>query len=101
MVRASKKTGCKRFMKINFLISHFFILFIKFYRLFFSPFVGQHCRFEPSCSRYAEEAIKTHGSLKGLFFTIRRLLRCHPWAKAGYDPVPSNCHHCFDLNKKN
>ena len=58
------------------------------YRLLISPWLGDCCRFYPSCSSYARTAIKKHGSLKGLYFTLRRLLRCHPFHSGGYDPVP-------------
>src|SRR5690606_31126360 len=58
------------------------------YQLLLSPFVGGACRFEPSCSRYATEAITTHGAVTGLVLAVRRLARCHPFATPGYDPVP-------------
>ena len=61
---------------------------IRFYRLLFSPWVGQHCRFYPSCSQYALEAIEYHGAGKGSWLTVKRLLRCHPWHQGGVDPVP-------------
>lgn len=63
--------------------------FIKLYAFAVSPLFGRSCRFEPTCSRYAQEAIERHGPWAGLFLIIRRLLRCHPWSKAGWsDPVP-------------
>ena len=65
---------------------------IRFYRAFLSPFFPPACRFEPSCSRYAIEAIETHGALKGTGLALRRLARCHPisWlgGSSGFDPVP-------------
>jgi putative membrane protein insertion efficiency factor len=64
------------------------IALIKLYRLVLSPFLGQHCRFHPSCSCYAIEAIETHGAVRGGWLGLRRLLRCHPWGPGGYDPVP-------------
>ncbi|MEP5765871.1 MAG: membrane protein insertion efficiency factor YidD [Halieaceae bacterium] len=65
------------------------LLLIKGYRFFISPLLGQHCRFYPSCSAYAEEAILTHGIFKGSLLTVRRLGKCHPWHEGGCDPVPS------------
>lgn len=67
---------------------------IRFYQLFVSPFLGQNCRFYPSCSAYAEEAIRTHGAVKGLAYSVRRIGRCHPWNPGGYDPVPDSDHCC-------
>ncbi|KMQ76960.1 membrane protein insertion efficiency factor YidD [Marinobacter subterrani] len=64
------------------------LLPIRFYQYAISPMMASHCRHYPTCSHYAVEAISHHGALKGLFLTIRRLLRCHPWAEGGYDPVP-------------
>jgi len=61
---------------------------IYFYRLFISPLLGTNCRFQPSCSAYAIEAIERHGAVKGSWLTIRRIGKCHPWGKSGYDPVP-------------
>ena len=65
---------------------------IKFYRFFLSPLFPPSCRFEPTCSRYAIEAIETHGALKGMGLALRRLSRCHPisWlgGSSGFDPVP-------------
>lgn len=65
---------------------------IRFYRYFLSPMLPPACRFTPTCSQYAIEALKLHGPLKGLYLTVRRLLRCHPikWlgGSQGYDPVP-------------
>ncbi len=66
------------------------LFFVRFYQLALSPFLGTHCRFEPSCSCYAKEALVSHGALKGGWLTLRRLLRCHPFSNAGYDPVPNH-----------
>lgn len=61
---------------------------VKLYRLLLSPLVGQHCRFTPTCSQYAIEALQIHGAMKGSYLTAHRLSRCHPWCAGGYDPVP-------------
>jgi putative membrane protein insertion efficiency factor len=59
------------------------------YRVLISPLYGQVCRYHPSCSAYALQAVETHGALRGSWLAIRRLARCHPWAAGGYDPVPA------------
>lgn len=64
------------------------ILLIRIYRLLFSPWIGQHCRFHPTCSAYAIEAIRRHGALRGSWLAAKRLGRCHPWHEGGVDPVP-------------
>jgi len=61
---------------------------VRAYQLAVSPWLGPACRFEPSCSRYATEAIELHGVLRGFGLTVRRLARCHPLGGSGYDPVP-------------
>ncbi|HEX7027220.1 MAG TPA: membrane protein insertion efficiency factor YidD [Gammaproteobacteria bacterium] len=61
---------------------------IKGYQYAISPFMGNHCRFSPSCSNYALEAIQIHGLAKGSLLGIKRIGRCHPWHPGGYDPVP-------------
>lgn len=61
---------------------------IRGYRLVLSPWWGGQCRFTPSCSEYAAEAIERHGSLSGTWLAVRRLARCHPWCPGGFDPVP-------------
>ena len=65
-----------------------FIILVRFYQLCISPLKPPSCRFTPTCSQYAIEALRKHGAIKGLYLTIRRLLRCHPWGGSGYDPVP-------------
>lgn len=73
---------------------------IRGYQYCLSPLMAQHCRYYPSCSSYALTAIERHGALKGSYLAARRLLRCHPWAPGGYDPVPgeasseATCRHC-------
>ncbi len=66
---------------------------ILLYRWFLSPWLGRQCRFEPSCSAYALEAIEKHGAIRGYGLAARRLCRCHPWGAAGYDPVPEKAEH--------
>lgn len=61
---------------------------VQAYRLVFSPWVGHNCRYQPTCSAYALEALSLHGGLRGGWLTLRRILRCHPWGGSGYDPVP-------------
>jgi putative membrane protein insertion efficiency factor len=62
---------------------------IRLYQLLLSPFLGGACRFVPSCSEYAREAIHIHGATRGLILALRRLARCHPLGRPGLDPVPS------------
>lgn len=63
---------------------------VRFYRLFFKAWVGSACRFEPSCSAYALQALERHGPAGGSWLTVTRLLRCHPYCAGGCDPVPDN-----------
>ena len=67
---------------------HALIALVRGYRLFLSPWLGSQCRFEPTCSRYALEALESHGAAAGGWLVARRLLRCHPWCDGGCDPVP-------------
>jgi putative membrane protein insertion efficiency factor len=69
---------------------------IRFYQLALSPLVGPACRFHPSCSQYALEAVSRFGVLRGGWLTVRRLGRCHPFHPGGYDPVPPLSPHCHD-----
>jgi uncharacterized protein len=62
---------------------------IALYRVTLSGWLGGQCRFSPTCSRYAEEAIRSHGAVKGSFLTIGRVLRCNPFGRGGHDPVPT------------
>lgn len=70
------------------IFSYIFLIPLYFYRACISPMFPASCRFTPTCSQYAIEAIKKYGPLKGGYLTLRRLLRCHPWGGSGYDPVP-------------
>ena len=69
-------------------LAELLILSIRFYQRFISPLTPPSCRFTPTCSQYAVEALRKHGPLKGLWLAVKRLLRCHPWGGSGYDPVP-------------
>jgi len=64
-------------------------LLIRGYQLFVSPVLGANCRYAPSCSQYAVEAIDSHGAVRGSWLAVKRVGRCHPWGGSGYDPVPS------------
>ncbi len=73
---------------IAFFFSWLLILPIRFYQRFISPLTPPSCRFTPTCSQYAVEALRKHGPIKGLWLAVKRVLRCHPWGGSGYDPVP-------------
>lgn len=72
---------------------------IRVYQAVGSPFFGRHCRFQPTCSHYAVEAIEVHGSIRGSWLTVKRLLRCQPFGPAGFDPVP--CRHDHQDDEEN
>lgn len=76
------------YRKIDALLGKVMILLVRAYRLFLSPWIGQQCRFHPTCSTYAIEAIQRHGAVRGAWLAARRLSRCHPWHEGGIDPVP-------------
>lgn len=82
-MKASRKPS-----RISQALAWVVMLPILFYRQFISPLTPPSCRFTPTCSQYALEALRRHGVLRGSWLTIRRLLRCHPWGGSGYDPVP-------------
>jgi len=65
-----------------------FLALIYVYKNFISPFTPASCRYEPTCSSYAQQALKKHGIIKGGFLAVKRILSCHPWGGKGYDPVP-------------
>jgi uncharacterized protein len=71
-------------------VKHLLIAVLRAYRAVISPLYGQVCRYHPSCSAYALEAVTEHGSLRGSWLALCRLGRCHPWAAGGYDPVPEH-----------
>lgn len=70
------------------MIKQAFMLAIRGYQILISPLLGQNCRFYPSCSEYALEAVKAYGCLKGGYLAVRRITRCHPFHPGGFDPVP-------------
>ncbi|CAO3405840.1 membrane protein insertion efficiency factor YidD [Azospirillum largimobile] len=69
-------------------LAHLLRALVYLYRWILSPFVGWHCRFQPTCSCYAIESLEKHGAIRGGWLTLRRLGRCHPWGGSGWDPVP-------------
>ena len=69
------------------IFTYLLIKFIKYYKFLISPFLGQSCRYFPTCSDYSIEALKTYGFFKGLVLSIKRILSCHPWGQGGFDPV--------------
>jgi len=69
-------------------VKYVLIGLLKVYRFAISPLYGDVCRYYPSCSAYALDAVRVHGAVKGSWLTVRRLARCHPWAAGGVDPVP-------------
>jgi uncharacterized protein len=75
-------------MKLKKIIEFPFILLIRIYKSLLSPYLPNACRFNPTCSQYAEEAITKHGIFKGLFLAVKRISKCHPWGGHGTDPVP-------------
>lgn len=73
---------------LNRLTTRLLLGLIRAYQLVLSPWLGRTCRYTPTCSAYAAEAIARHGPLRGSWLGLRRILRCHPWGGSGYDPVP-------------
>ncbi|MFV0250934.1 MAG: membrane protein insertion efficiency factor YidD [Rickettsia aeschlimannii] len=76
------------------------LLLLRFYQYFISPLLGNNCRFHPTCSEYAKEAISMHGSIKGLWLTFKRIIKCQPFRDGGYDTVPISIKNSKPLNKK-
>jgi hypothetical protein len=70
------------------MVSRFLIGVIAVYQKAISPFLPAACRYTPTCSQYARDALRKHGTVKGSWLAVRRILRCHPWGGHGYDPVP-------------
>ena len=77
------------------MLKSFLIGLVKGYRLLLSPWLGNSCRFEPSCSAYALGALEQHGALAGSYLTLGRLARCQPWCDGGHDPVPAQMPRLF------
>ena len=71
-------------------LAHLIALPVRAYRLIASPWVGHGCRFQPTCSAYALEALQRHGAFRGSWLMLRRIARCHPWGGQGFDPVPQD-----------
>lgn len=69
-------------------LAHIVALPVRAYRLVASPWVGNGCRFQPTCSAYSLDALEHHGAFRGTWLTLHRICRCHPWGGHGYDPVP-------------
>lgn len=75
-------------MSVHRIAKAILLLPIRFYQIVVSPWLAPSCRFEPTCSGYAQEAIQVHGPGYGSYLALRRLCRCHPWGGSGHDPVP-------------
>ncbi len=75
------------FKFVRLLAKNFFIFLISLYQQIISPFLGQNCRFLPTCSQYSKEAINKYGIIYGIVLSIKRISKCHPWGKSRYDPV--------------
>ena len=75
-------------IKINQILTYPFILIVKFYQSYISPLIGPNCRYTPTCSQYSIISLKKHGLFLGLYLFIKRIIKCNPLFKGGYDPVP-------------
>lgn len=75
-------------MRCKSLVQFPFIIMIRMYKYLLSPLLPNACRYTPTCSQYAEEAIKKYGIIKGIYLGAKRIARCHPWGGHGYDPLP-------------
>lgn len=73
---------------------------VRGYRLLLSPWLGSSCRFEPSCSTYALQALEQHGAVSGSYLTLHRIARCHPLCRGGHDPVPTNSPRLFTFQRR-
>lgn len=73
------------------------IFLLRVYQRTISPYLGSSCRYYPTCSRYALDALGQYGAARGSWMALKRILRCHPWHQGGYDPVPENCSHHHEV----
>lgn len=91
MATVPDKNQDKKSLKshLPLLMSQVLALPVRFYRICISPLIPSRCRYTPTCSEYALEALETHGPIRGLWLSIKRIGRCHPWGGHGYDPVPN------------
>ena len=78
------------------MINKMLIKLVKIYQKFISPMLGQNCRFHPTCSQYAIEALGVHGTVKGTYMAVKRILKCNPWGGSGIDYVPGGNKHGSD-----
>ncbi|QLB20626.1 membrane protein insertion efficiency factor YidD [Vespertiliibacter pulmonis] len=88
---SSRPTSTNRAIKPS-LVAYFLMGAVHFYRYAISPMLAPRCRFYPTCSQYALEAIQLHGAFKGGWLSIKRIMRCNPLSEGGEDPVPPKCH---------
>lgn len=88
MIKPDQQNGLSVMNTFKYVFSFPFILLIKLYQWIISPWIGPSCRFTPTCSHYGIEALKKYGPVKGLWLTVKRISKCHPWGDSGFDPVP-------------
>jgi uncharacterized protein len=88
------------FRKIRVVFIYFLIIPVRLYQYLISPLLPDSCRFEPGCSEYTIEALKTRGVITGMYLSVKRILRCHPFGGSGYDPVPQPGEPVFRLKPK-
>jgi putative membrane protein insertion efficiency factor len=86
--------------RATILAGHLLALAVRAYQLVLRPLLPAACRFEPSCSAYAIEALRTHGAFRGLWLAAWRIARCNPWGRCGYDPVPPTCGHTHHRHRQ-
>ena len=88
MIKPDQQNELSVMNTLKYVFSFPFILLIKLYQWIISPWIGPSCRFTPTCSHYGIEALKKYGPVKGLWLTVKRISKCHPWGDSGFDPVP-------------